>query len=66
MADVVPTDPHAESERGRVALWLDPSDIRWLAQHCCCDDDASEEDRDRCSRIRFRSSAALRKSRNSA
>lgn len=31
---VVPTDPRGEAERGRVALWLDPDDLRWLADHC--------------------------------
>ncbi|MGJ5753087.1 hypothetical protein FB563_1208 [Streptomyces puniciscabiei] len=62
MSEAVPTDPGAEAERGRVALWLDPDDLRWLAGHCCCPDDADRETRDRCSRLRFRASAALHKS----
>ncbi|OIK01898.1 hypothetical protein BIV25_03705 [Streptomyces sp. MUSC 14] len=58
----VPTDPRAEAGRDRVALWLAPDDLRWLARHCCCPDDAEQETRDRCSRLRFRASAALHKS----
>ncbi|MET8803813.1 hypothetical protein [Streptomyces sp. NPDC004546] len=61
MTDAVPTDPRAEAGRGRVALWLDPHDLRWLARHCCCPDDAGQETTDRCSRLRFRASAALHK-----
>jgi hypothetical protein len=34
----VPTDPSYEQELGRIALWLEPDDLRWLAQRCCCDD----------------------------
>jgi hypothetical protein len=56
-----PTEPERESALGRIALWLDPDDLRWLSQHCSCDDDTSEEDRSRCGRIRFRAHAALHK-----
>ncbi|MGW0871387.1 hypothetical protein ACWD3Z_12975 [Streptomyces sp. NPDC002740] len=59
---VVPTDPRNEADRGRVALWLDADDLRWLAEHCCCPEDASEEAADRCLRLRFRARAALHKS----
>ncbi|MFD9394738.1 hypothetical protein ACFWBB_29580 [Streptomyces sp. NPDC060000] len=59
---VVPTDPQDEADRGRVALWLDPDDLRWLAEHCCCPEDASEEAEDRCLRLRFRARAALHRS----
>ncbi|MGW7527477.1 hypothetical protein [Streptomyces sp. NPDC054783] len=62
MTDAVPTDPRAEAGRGRVALWLDPADLRWLAGHCCCPEDADQDTRDRCGRLRFRASAALHKS----
>ena len=41
----VPTDPEREASLGRVALWLDADDLRWLARHCCCPPDASEEQR---------------------
>lgn len=58
---VVPTDPQGEAERGRVTLWLDPDDLRWLAEHCCCPADASAEAEDRCLRLRFRARAALHK-----
>ncbi len=57
---VTPTDPQREAARGRVALWLDPIDLRWPAHHCC-PPDANEEQRERCARVRFRASAALHK-----
>jgi hypothetical protein len=59
--EVAPTDPEREASLGRVALWLDAEDLRWLARHCCCPPDASEEQRQRCARLRFRASAALHK-----
>jgi hypothetical protein len=59
--DIAPTDPEREASLGRIALWLDPDDLRWLARHCCCATDASEEQRQRCARLRFRASAALHK-----
>ncbi|KOV66072.1 hypothetical protein [Streptomyces sp. MMG1121] len=66
MTEAVPTDPRAEAGRGRVALWLDPADLHWLARHCCCPDDAEQEVKDRCARLRFRAGAALHKSGPSA
>ena len=60
------TDPQAEAAQDRIALWLDPEDLRWLSQHCCCADDATDEDEDRCGRLRFRASAALHKHQHSA
>jgi len=57
----VPTDPEEENAKGRVALWLDPDDIRWIAGHCCCPEDAPPEQTERCARIRFRANAALHK-----
>jgi hypothetical protein len=59
--DVTPTDPAREAELGRIALWLAPEDLRWLARHCCCPPDATDEQRQRCARLRFRASAALHK-----
>jgi hypothetical protein len=55
------TDQKYEQDKGRVALWLAPDDIRWLSRHCCCPDGAPKEATDRCVRIRFRASAALHK-----
>ena len=46
---------------GRIALWLDPEDLRWLAARCCCGDDATKLERERCARLRFRANAALHK-----
>ena len=57
----IPTDATYEMEQGRVALWLDPDDLRWLAARCCCDDGTGDEERDRCGRVRFRANAALHK-----
>jgi len=56
-----PTDEDAERARGRVALWLDVSDLEWLSQRCDCTADTSEVQRDRCARVRFRARAALHK-----
>ncbi|WP_208898591.1 hypothetical protein [Streptomyces incarnatus] len=63
----MPTDPRAEAGRSRIARRLDPDDLRWLARHCCCPDDAGQETagqetKDRCSRIRFRAGAVLHES----
>ncbi|GAA3120436.1 hypothetical protein [Streptomyces echinatus] len=55
------TDPSEEAAEGRVPLWLDPDDLRWLSGHCCCPADASDEEKDRCGRLRFRAGAALHK-----
>jgi hypothetical protein len=60
--DIIPTDSVYESQKGRVAVWLDPEDLKWLSTHCCCPPDASKEVTDRCARIRFRTGAALHKS----
>ncbi|MGE0403393.1 MAG: hypothetical protein AB7T06_42190 [Kofleriaceae bacterium] len=57
-----PTDPLQEAAAGRVALWLDVADLAWLSRQCSCADDAPDEVRDRCARIRFRANAALHKS----
>ncbi|GAA0358649.1 hypothetical protein GCM10010151_55420 [Actinoallomurus spadix] len=59
--NIEPTDPDREQAFGRIAFWLDPDDLRWLAGHCCCAADATEATRDRCLRLRFRASAALHK-----
>jgi hypothetical protein len=54
-------DPSTEAAKGRVPLWLDPDDLRRLSRHCCCPVDASDEEKNRCGRVRFRASAALHK-----
>ncbi|MFD5617602.1 hypothetical protein [Streptomyces yangpuensis] len=61
MVDAVPTNPQEEAAQGRVALWLTPRDLEWLARHCCCPEDASPEETDRCGRLRIRASTALHK-----
>ncbi len=58
---VQPTDPAAEQAQGRIALWLEPADLAWLSRRCDCPEHASEEQRDRCARVRFRAAAALHK-----
>lgn len=61
MKPVVPTNPEDESTKGRIAFWLDPEDLAWLSTTCRCPPHASEEETERCVRIRFRASAALHK-----
>ena len=57
-----PTDPKRETELGRVALWLDPDDLRFLvAEWRRLPDDAPEAVRETWGRIAFRSMAALHK-----
>lgn len=58
---IKPTSPSEEKSKGRINLWLDPKDIQWLSVHCCCSDNATEEEKARCARIRFRASAAIHK-----
>ncbi len=57
--DPEPTDPEVEKSKGRLALWLDPADLEYLAHHCCCPEDADQATRERCGRLRFRAHAAL-------
>ncbi|APU44065.1 hypothetical protein BSL84_34080 [Streptomyces sp. TN58] len=61
MTDAIPTNPQEEAAQGRIALWLAAEDLGWLARHCCCPEDASPDEKDRCSRLRFRASTALYK-----
>jgi hypothetical protein len=57
-----PTDPEREAELGRVALWLDPDDLRFrAAEWRRLPDDAPEAARETWGRIAFRSMAALHK-----
>lgn len=56
------TIPADESDAGRVAVFLNADDARWLSTHCECNETASDNERERCGRIRFRSSTALHKS----
>jgi hypothetical protein len=58
---VKPTDPAEEAAQGRVALWLDPEDLRWLADQWLDPEDATQGEVERSSRIRFRAHAALHK-----
>ena len=55
------SDPEREAGLGRIALWLNPEDLQWLASQCACIDTTPDDERDRCARIRFRASAALHK-----
>jgi hypothetical protein len=57
----VPTDRDHEEALGRVAVWLDPEDARWLVGRCTCAPDAPADERKRCDRVRFRVGAALHK-----
>ncbi len=59
---IAPTDGHSVLEKGRVSLWLDTEDLKWLATHCGCPDGAGPEVTERCARLRFRANTALHKS----
>ncbi len=56
------TNAAHERGKGRVTIWLDVADTEWLSKHCCCPPDAPAEVKERCARIRFRTSAAWHKS----
>lgn len=56
------TDPKEEIRKGRMALWLDPDDIRFLADEWRkVPKTASEKEKDAWERIAFRAMAALQK-----
>src|SRR5687768_4280489 len=58
-----PTDPVRERGLGRVPLWLDVKEVRWLADGCCCGRDVTGTTPHtwECKVIRFRANAALHK-----
>lgn len=58
-----PTDPVRERGLGRVPLWLDVKEVRWLAEGCCCGRDVmgTAPHAWECKVIRFRANAALHK-----
>ena len=57
-----PTDPKREMQIGRIALWLDPDDIRFIADEWRkIPEGVSSDAQERWSRIAFRASAALHK-----
>lgn len=58
---IKPTNPSHEAEAGRLALWLDLEDLRWLASNCGCTDVNLDHVEERCGRVRFRANAALHK-----
>ncbi len=55
------TNIEQEIAKDRIIFSLDREDIEWLSKHCCCPENATEEEKERCSRIRFRASSALHK-----
>ena len=61
--DLTPTDPDQEAEAGRVAVWLDPADVRFLADEWRkMPEDAPDSVRVTWERVAFRMMAALHKS----
>jgi hypothetical protein len=60
-----PTDPERERALGRIPVWLDVNEVRWLADGCCCGRDSDVSDPTphtwECRVIRFRTNAALHK-----
>lgn len=56
------TDEKHEQEKGRIPVWLDPTDIIFLAKHSQnLPETTSEEHHQIWDRIRFRLNAALHK-----
>ena len=56
-----PTDPEREADLGRVAVWLDPDDVLWLARELADESHLSRDDEERAARVRFRLTTALHK-----
>ena len=56
-----PTDADYERSKGRVAVWLDPDDIRWLARFLAGYHPPDPDERDLAGRLRFRLMTALHK-----
>ena len=57
---IIPTNPDEERAKGRVALWLDPDDLRWLATHLR-ELPTTTEEQEHINRLYFRAHAALHK-----
>lgn len=49
------------SEEGRLALWLEPDLLEWLARKCCCTPETPGQERANCARIRFLANCVLHK-----
>ena len=58
-----PTDAGRELAMGRIPVWLDAKDVRWLTRRCVCGDDrlASGHHTTERLRIRWRADVALHK-----
>jgi len=60
--DITPTDPAREQALGRIPLWLDPDDVRWIADHDICGGGATGGHHTaECRRIRWKAESALHK-----
>ena len=61
--DAEPTDPEYENAKGRMAVWLDPEHVEWLASRCLCGPDRWPNGNHtiECKYIRMRLTAALHK-----
>jgi hypothetical protein len=59
--DITPTDPEREEALGRIPLWLDPEDMRWLAGRDICGLGATGRHTPECGRIRWKAESALHK-----
>ena len=57
------TDPRRERALGRIPVWLDLEDVRWLTRRCICGPDRypSGQHIEECTRIRWRFDVALDK-----
>ena len=58
---VTPTDPKREEALGRIALWLDPADVQWIADNDICGLGPKGRHTPQCGRIRWKAESALHK-----
>lgn len=59
--DITPTDPERELSLGRIPLWLDPEEVRWIADRDICGLGATGQHTPECGRIRWKAESALHK-----
>jgi hypothetical protein len=53
------TDSEYEDSKGRIALWLQPEDVAWLAKHCVCGRMKDGNHTEQCKRLRYRAGTCL-------
>src|SRR3954464_9276081 len=59
--ELTPTDPTREEALGRIALWLDPAEVRWIVDQDICGLGATGRHTPECGRIGWKAESALHK-----